>query len=65
MEKSNLTYSFFIGIDMSKSNFDVGILDANGIRICHKKFKNNQLGFELFLEWTVSKTLNEGLLFCI
>jgi transposase len=65
MEKSNLTYSFFIGIDMSKCNFDVGILDANGIRICHKKFKNNQLGFELFLEWTVSKTLNEGLLFCM
>jgi transposase len=56
---------FFVGIDMSKSKFDVGIIDNLGKKISHKKFNNNDLGFEDFLSW-LSLTLNsKALFFCM
>jgi transposase len=53
---SNLSndYLFFTGIDMSKKNFDAGILDVNGKKLGHKKFPNHPDSFIAFLEW-VSK----------
>lgn len=56
-------YSFFVGIDMSKSTFDAGILDGNGDKIGHKKFTNNQLGFESFLTWVFFTTNSQEILF--
>lgn len=56
---------FFVGIDMSKIKFDVGIVDNSGNRIAHKKFINNDLGFEDFVSW-LSETVNsKSLFFCM
>lgn len=60
---NKLKYIFFVSIDMSKSKF--GIIDNLGKKISHKKFNNNDLGFEVFLSW-LSLTLNsKALFFCM
>lgn len=55
---SNLSndYLFFVGIDISKRNFDAGILDCNGHKIGHKKFLNQKDSFLDFLEWVSNLT---------
>ena len=61
-QNENLEIDFFVGIDMSKGKFDVGVLDKSSIKIDHKKFNNNDLGCEELLTWLTS-TLNSGKLF--
>ncbi|MCP9765314.1 hypothetical protein EGI31_20460, partial [Lacihabitans soyangensis] len=50
-QNENLEIDFFVGIDMSKDKFDVGVMDKSGVRIGHKKFNNNDLGFEELFTW--------------
>lgn len=42
-------YSNYLGIDISKLTFDVALLKANKLK--HKKFNNNQKGFEALKAW--------------
>lgn len=58
-------YSFFIGIDISKTKFDVGILDSNGKGKDHKVFSNNTLGFETMQSWVQSITQDLPVLYCM
>lgn len=58
-----INYGFFVGIDMSKQKFDVGILDSDGKKVSHKVFKNNCLGFEDFLVWTKALVADEQTIF--
>ena len=59
----SISYAFFVGIDMSKEKFDVGILNSNGEKIAHKVFKNNYLGFEDCLIWIKSLVGDEQTIF--
>lgn len=64
-QNENLTIDFFVGIDMSKTTFDVGVLDTSGKRIMHRKFNNNTLGFEDFLSWLSTCLNSTNLFFCM
>lgn len=58
-------YNLFIGIDVSKVVFDVGVVNNAGVRLGHKKFKNDAFGFESCLEW-LGEFYSEGeVLFCM
>jgi transposase len=59
------SYSFFIGIDISKLKFDIAILDYNGKNKVHKIFNNNELGFNSMLGWVGSITGDSPILFCM
>lgn len=41
----------FLGIDISKDNFDAGLLDPAAKKPRHKAFPNTQAGFERLREW--------------
>lgn len=58
-----IIYAFFVGIDMSKKKFDVGVLNCKGEKVSHKVFNNNILGFEDFLVWVNTLTNNEETIF--
>lgn len=64
-ENENLEIAFFVGIDMSKVKFDVGVLDKSGNRIAHKKFDNNDVGFEDFMSWLSDSLMSDKLFFCM
>lgn len=57
--------NYFIGIDMSKLFFDVGILDEEGQKVGHKKFKNTFQGFIDLLDWLDTKLQNRNWTFCM
>lgn len=58
-------YNLFIGIDISKTVFDVGVISNVGVRLGHKKFKNDSFGFESCLEW-LGDFYSEGeMVFCM
>lgn len=59
------SYSFFVGIDMSKLKFDVAILDTSNKKIGHHHFTNNAEGFVLFSDWLLEKTQLASCLFCM
>lgn len=48
---------------MSKKKFDVGVLNSNGLKVSHKIFNNNRLGFEDFLVWVKELTNSEETIF--
>lgn len=64
-QNESLEIDFFIGIDMSKSKFDVGVLDKFGNRLFHKIFNNNNLGFEDFLHWVSNSLDSDKCFFCM
>ena len=64
-QNESLEIDFFIGIDMSKSKFDVGVLDKFGNRLLHKIFNNNNLGFEDFLHWISNSLDSDKCFFCM
>lgn len=64
-KQQTISYSFFVGIDMSKQKFDVGILDIGGNKISHKHFANTEAGFALFSGWISEKVLLSQALFCM
>jgi len=59
------TYHLFVGIDMSKTKFDVCIIDLSGTRLGTKKFDNNACGFTLFLRWVEQYYTHGEILFCM
>lgn len=66
MENSPISYSFFIGIDLSKTYFDVTIVNDLGKKISYKRFDNKSEGYFLFLTWVSNLTANSNsLLFCM
>jgi len=54
---------FYLGIDISKDKFDVALLD--GKKGKHKVFKNNEDGFERFLEWLKENKVDSSLHSCM
>jgi len=64
------SYTFFIGIDISKPWFDASIT-ADGLKpaMKHRRFDNNKTGFDLFLKWIRAqlnrRKLNQLCLFCM
>jgi transposase len=64
-ENENLEIDFFVGIDMSKGKFDVGILDKSGVKVGHKIFNNNDLGCEGLLTWLTETLKSDKLFFCM
>lgn len=46
----NLEIDFFVGIDMPKEKFDVGVLDNSGVRIAHKKLKPKPPQSKLYMD---------------
>ncbi len=64
-QNENSEIDFFVGIDMSKDKFDVGVMDKSGVKIGHKKFKNNDLGFEELFTWLSNSIKTDKLFFCM
>lgn len=60
-----MEFTSFVGIDISKKDYDVALLDANGIVIETKKFSNNSSGFKPMLSWLKRSTSTENLLLCL
>lgn len=58
-------YNLFVGVDISKAVFDVGVLSNTGIKLGHKKFKNNYFGFESCLEWLEEFYTEGDVIFCM
>ena len=46
-----MKFTSFVGIDISKKDYDVAVLDAKGAIIETKKFLNNSSGFSSMLSW--------------
>lgn len=63
--EEQLSYKLFVGIDISKSTFDVALIDDLGKKLGHKVFKNNQAGFEVFLKWVIKFYQESGVVFCM
>lgn len=57
-----MTFSFFVGIDVSKLTLDVFIHEKQA----HRKFKNDRNGFEMLMSWVEKHTgrARESVLFC-
>lgn len=64
-KKQTREFTLFIGIDMSKRNFDACVLNLNGEKLGSKKFDNNTPGFILFIEWVSSFYEDGELIFCM
>lgn len=66
MEKSATSYLFFVGIDLSKTSFDVSIINLVGKKLAYRKFKNEESDCFLFLKWVGEVTkVQEEILFCM
>lgn len=58
-------YHLFVGIDVSKQTFDVGLIDPKGFKLGHKCFKSNNFGFVSMVEWLDSFYSEGELIFCM
>jgi transposase len=45
------TYSFYVGVDISKMKFDASIMDSTDKSLGHREFNNNKTGFKALLSW--------------
>ncbi len=60
-----MKFTSFVGIDISKLDFDVAHLDSRGLLLATKKFSNNKSGFSQMIRW-LNKTLPvKEMLFCL
>ncbi len=60
-----MKYSLFAGIDISKNDFEIALLNEKGVLIKSKKFLNKKEGFKKMHSW-ISKTGDiEETLFCL
>lgn len=51
-----MEYKFFIGIDVSKSTLDIGLLNvANAGSVSHQQVSNNDMGIATMLSWLVEQ----------
>lgn len=62
-EQSN--YKLFIGIDVSKKTIDSAIVNDFGKKIGHRKFTNDQFGFDSCLEWLGEFYQDGQVVFCL
>lgn len=60
-----MKFTSFVGIDISKKDYDVALLDAKGTVVETKKFFNNSSGFKSMLSWLNRSISTENLLFCL
>ena len=63
-----MPFKFFIGIDVSKSTLDVGLLDAeNPGSVNHQQVSNNDAGIDAMLKWLqrLNEFSFENSLFCL
>lgn len=64
-QSSTVKVDIFVGIDMSKAKFDVAIINNQGQKVSHKKFNNNNLGFDDFFIWLNGTVNSDSLFFCM
>lgn len=60
-----MKFTSFVGIDISKKDYDIALLDAKGKVVETKKFANNSSGFKSMLTWLKRSISTEALLFCM
>lgn len=60
-----MKFTSFVGIDISKKDFDVALLNTKGVLTGTKKFTNNSSGFKAMKDWVETYTSSKGLLFCL
>jgi transposase len=63
-----MSFKFFIGIDVSKSTLDIGLLDAeNPGSVNHQQVSNNDAGIDAMLKWLqrLNEFSFENSLFCL
>ncbi|PLK44454.1 IS110 family transposase [Emticicia sp. TH156] len=66
MEEAQISYLFFVGIDLSKSYFDASIVNDSGKKLAYKRFKNQKEAYFMFLKWVVKTTKGQrDILFCM
>lgn len=66
MVQSQVSYAFFVGIDLSKAYFDASIVNESGKKLTYKRFKNCSDDYFLFLKWVYSITNDQAsTLFCM
>lgn len=66
MENAQISYLFFVGIDLSKAYFDVSIVNELGKKVAYKRFNNQQESYFLFLKWVDKITMGQrSILFCM
>lgn len=60
-----MEFTSFIGIDISKSYFDVALLTKEGSLHDRKRFPNGLAGFKHLVKWSGGKATLKGSLFCL
>lgn len=60
-----MKFTSFVGIDISKKDYDLALLNAKGIVKETKKFSNNSAGFKSMFSWLKGSISTENLLFCL
>ncbi len=66
MENQPVVFDYFAGIDISKSYFDVTVLDTGEVKRGYKRFDNSQVGYEALLAWITSLNISiDKCLFCM
>lgn len=60
-----MNFTSFVGIDISKKDFDLAFLNDQGIVCQTKKFPNNNTGFKSMYEWIKAEGPTKNLLFCL
>lgn len=60
-----MEFTSFVGIDISKKDYDVALLDNRGVFIGSQKFTNNRSGFNVMMRWLKRVSFAEKALFCL
>ncbi len=60
-----MKFTSFVGIDISKLDFDVAHLDSSGLLLSTKKFSNNKSGFTQLIRWLDKTVPSKEALFCL
>lgn len=60
-----MEFTSFAGIDISKKDYDVALLNQQGVVIGSRKFTNKRSGFNVMMKWLKSISLAGEPLFCL
>src|SRR5258706_14520052 len=60
-----MSYTAFIGIDVSKKTLDVAIVRKGEESIAHKKLSNDKVGIEDLLQWVHGQVGKRKRLYCM
>ena len=60
-----MKFTSFVGIDISKQDFDLALLDKKGVTKETKKFNNSSTGFKKMKQWLENAIVIKEALFCL